>query len=262
MQQPHDTYVKKYGRIGTDKKLKKIFEQDSSYPLLCSLEIFKGNEFIGKSDIFTKRTINPYIVPDHADTAADALTISMQEKGKVNLSYMESLTDIPHKELVQQLEFTSIYYDIEKNDYQLADEYLSGDICAKIEYLENLSLDLERQKEDIIHEILTPWSEVPAYEAKNDTEERLLNNRYPNIDDRTYFNNHIDDVEFILTVLGKSSSYSALSVPEQYKSDPLFALKAYKYGRNPNGMTKGEKLLKKICKEIEPEKKCLDAFNI
>ena len=78
----YDAYVDSYGRIGTDKELKKIFEIDASYPLLCSLEIFKEGNFLGKSDIFSKRTINPYVAPEHADTAADALMISMQGKRK------------------------------------------------------------------------------------------------------------------------------------------------------------------------------------
>ncbi|MEN6624266.1 MAG: SNF2-related protein [Smithella sp.] len=159
----YDRYTQKYGRIAADKGLKKIFEQDASYPLLCSLEIYKDKKFVGKSDIFFKRTINPYITPDHADTAADALTISMQEKGKVDLPYMESLTNISHKRIVRELEFTSIYYDWEKKEYQLADEYLSGDIRGKIEFIENLSHKLEKQKEELLRTIGSPPTELPVY---------------------------------------------------------------------------------------------------
>lgn len=259
----YDDYVQDYGRIGPDKGLKKIFEDDASYPLLRSLEVFKDDKFVGKSDIFSKRTITPYVVPDHADTAADALMISMQEKGRVNLGYMMGLSGISKEEMIQQLEFTSIYYDVQKAEYQLTDEYLSGDIRGKIEYLENLTVDLGKQREDVLRDLVTPWTDATEYEPKNGTESHFLSmGRYGRLDtsDKIYFREHADDLEFTLTMLGKFGS--SLSVPDQYKEDPLFALKAYKYGKSPDGISGGERLLKKVFNEIVPDKRIYQPLTV
>ena len=176
---------------------------------------------------------------------------------------MESLSGITREELIEQLEFTSIYYDIQKKEYQLTDEYLSGDIRAKIEYLEQLAQNLLEQKENALRVIVAPWTEVPTYEPKNDIESNLFTKSYPSMNDKIYFQEHAsENIEFTLSVLGKFGSYSSLSIPEQYKDDPLFALRAYKYGRTPNGITEGEKLLKKICKEIEPNKSLWGSLTI
>ena len=132
----YDKYVKIYGHICEDASLKKIFSTDSGYPLLRSLEEYGKDGYRGKSPIFSKRMIEPHRKPSHADSPADALAISMQEVGRVELDYMKGLTGQTEEELVKALEFDRIYFDFQKREYQIAEEYLSGDVRAKIEFEE------------------------------------------------------------------------------------------------------------------------------
>lgn len=132
----YDNFQKKYGLINS-RANKKLFEEDSSFPLLSSLEITdSNNEFVRKSDIFSKRTIRKQVAIDKVDTASEALTISVNEKAKVDLNYMASLTGKKESELVEDLKGV-IYQDFEHNEYVTADEYLSGNIREKLKYVEN-----------------------------------------------------------------------------------------------------------------------------
>ena len=80
----YDTFSKSYGYVSS-KENKKLFQEDSSYPLLCSLENFDNNgNYTGKADIFSKRTIKPHIPPTTAESSQEALYISMTEKGKTS----------------------------------------------------------------------------------------------------------------------------------------------------------------------------------
>lgn len=105
----YDEYMKKYGRIYEDNKLRQNFSKDASYPLLLSLEIVENGEYVGKSDIFSKRTIHAYTPPDHADTPGEALMISMQEKGCVDIPYMAKLTGLSAEEVVEDLDTMQRY---------------------------------------------------------------------------------------------------------------------------------------------------------
>lgn len=130
-------YVESYGDLHV-KKVKQLFEEDCSYPLLLSLEMTdEKGKVVGTSDIFEKRTIRPHIPPSHVDTAQDALIVSMTEYGKVDLGYMEKLTGIDKETLVSELEYTDLFWDERANAYLPADEYLSGDIREKMEWLDN-----------------------------------------------------------------------------------------------------------------------------
>lgn len=169
LNQLYDDHVRNYGRIYKDRELGKLFSNDSGYAILLSLEEIEENKFVGKSDIFSKRTISAQIVPDHADTATDALMISMQEKGSVNIPYMARLTGRSNEEIVSELEFNEIFEDIEHHKFVTADEYLSGDIRGRIEYLEN-QLD---NWTDELHELAArelanlPSGEYRSFTAKN-----------------------------------------------------------------------------------------------
>lgn len=134
----YDQYVKKYGRIFSNKTLAHHFKNDASYSLLTSLEIVEDGELKGLSVIFDKRTIHAYRPPTHADTPEEALMISLQEKGKIDLAYMSTLTDKTPEDLVKDLEFSSIYEDYETHRYMTAEEYLSGDVRDRIEKLDKL----------------------------------------------------------------------------------------------------------------------------
>ena len=130
----YESHVKSYGRIAKDRTLAKVFYTDPGYNFIRAYEIKdeKGN-FTGKADIFTERTILPEVRPEHADTPEDALVISIQQKGVVDLLYMSELCGLPVRAMTEALEFTHLYFDDRTKTYIQADEYLSGNIRAKIE---------------------------------------------------------------------------------------------------------------------------------
>lgn len=104
----YDAYAKEYGRINS-RDSQMAFEDDSSYFLLCSLEdIDDDGNYLGKTDMFTKRTIRSARVPDHVDTATEAYALSIGEKAKVDLPYMMALTGKSEAELVADL--TGVIY--------------------------------------------------------------------------------------------------------------------------------------------------------
>ena len=86
----YDSFVEKYGRLNT-KQNTSAFKEDSAAPLLSSLEKYKGEEFIGKADIFDKRTILAKIDVTSVETSAEALTLSMAKKAHVDIAYMQIL---------------------------------------------------------------------------------------------------------------------------------------------------------------------------
>jgi len=135
LNQLYDKFVKKYGRINS-RGNNQAFSEDSSYYLLCSLEILdsKGN-FDRKADIFTKKTIKAKKEITKVDTANEALILSLSEKAKVDIEYMKSLTDKTEDELVNELEgqiFIIPNTLAEERKYVTADEYLSGNVREKL----------------------------------------------------------------------------------------------------------------------------------
>ena len=141
----YEDHVRRYGRIVQDKTLKKLFGVDPGSNFIAAYEIYDSKKnFIRKADIFTERTIVPQRVPTEAESAADALTISMQQKGGVDLSYMAGLTGKPASDLAHELEFKQIFYD-EAAGYVQADAYLSGDIRGKMEDLEKRRAAIEKE---------------------------------------------------------------------------------------------------------------------
>lgn len=131
----YDDFVKKYGRINS-KGNNQAFSEDSSYYLLCSLEITdsKGN-FQRKADMFSKKTIRAKKEITKVDTANEALIVSLTEKAKVDIEYMQSITDKTEDELVKELEgqiFRIPDTPSEEKKYVTADEYLSGNVREKL----------------------------------------------------------------------------------------------------------------------------------
>lgn len=131
----YDNFVKKYGRINS-KGNNQAFSEDSSYYLLCSLEITdsKGN-FIRKADMFSKKTIKAKKEITKVDTANEALIVSLTEKAKVDMEYMQSITDKTEEELAKELEgqiFRIPNTLAEEKKYVTADEYLSGNVREKL----------------------------------------------------------------------------------------------------------------------------------
>lgn len=133
----YDAFRGKHGLINS-RSAELSFRDDSSYYLLCSLENVdeKGN-FISKSDMFTKRTIRSAQIPDHADTASDALALSIGERAKVDMPYMMHLTGKDEATLAKELAGVIFVEPFRKQEdgssvYLMADEYLSGNVREKL----------------------------------------------------------------------------------------------------------------------------------
>lgn len=127
----YDSFTKTYGIINS-RANEKAFNEDSSYYLLCSLEIINENkQFVRKADMFTKRTIKPHKAVTEVNNSVDALIVSISEKAKIDMEYMCNLTGKTEQELVKDLE-GSIYKDPMQENYVTTDEYLSGNVREKL----------------------------------------------------------------------------------------------------------------------------------
>lgn len=131
----YDAFTDKYGLINNTGN-KRAFSQDSSYPLLSSLEVLdeEGN-LKRKADIFSKRTIKRPEPVTSVDTAVEALSVSMGEKAHVDLEYMAQLCGKSAEEVVQDLHGL-IFQDPLSENWQTADEYLSGNVRKKLKTAE------------------------------------------------------------------------------------------------------------------------------
>lgn len=131
LNQLYDDFSKKFGLISSQTN-KRAFNQDSSYCLLCSLERLddEGN-FIGKADMFTKRTIKKQEVVTSVDTASEALAVSLSEKAGVDLAYMSQLAGKSGEEITKELAGV-IFQNPVTEEWETADEYLSGNVREKL----------------------------------------------------------------------------------------------------------------------------------
>ena len=127
----YDSFTEKYGLINA-RANNLAFSDDSSYFLLCSLEVLdEENNLKRKADIFTKRTIRPHEAITSVDTASEALALSISEKACVDMDYMAQLFGKSQEELVDELTGV-IFFDPVEREWQTADEYLSGDVREKL----------------------------------------------------------------------------------------------------------------------------------
>ena len=135
----YDAFTAKYGLLN-DRKNGRLFEQDSSYYLLCSLEnLDEQGQLKSKAAMFTKRTIRPERTVTSVDTPSEALAVSIGEHGKVNLPYMAELLGTPGEYGRITTELSGVIFKDPAADptdpeagWQMADEYLSGDVRAKL----------------------------------------------------------------------------------------------------------------------------------
>ncbi|MCI6040117.1 MAG: hypothetical protein MR742_06330, partial [Clostridiales bacterium] len=131
----YDAYTAKYGLLNSRGNAQ-AFSDDSSYYLLCSLEILdEDGNLRRKADMFTRRTIRPAQAVDHVDSASEALALSIAEKASVDMAYMEQLTGQTRDELASQLQGAIYRLPESAGDepcYVTADEYLSGNIRSKL----------------------------------------------------------------------------------------------------------------------------------
>ena len=157
----YDAYVKKYGRLCT-RGNHLAFSDDSSYPLLCSLEVLdnEGN-FSRKADMFTKRTIRPNTPVAQVDTASEALAVSLSEKAQVDLAFMSERSGKSEEDLVQELsgviyrnihcgltpeEISPAQLDLSAYPYVTAEEFLSGNVRKKLQMVQALQAALPTEK--------------------------------------------------------------------------------------------------------------------
>lgn len=158
----YDAFSKEHGYIN-GRMNTRLLSEDSNFALISSIEKLEEGKFKEKGDIFTKRTIKKAIPVSHVDTPDEALILSIAEKGRVDLTYMEELTDIDEKTLVDSLK-GKVFLDIKEFDkennalpftekekhnpmafnYVSVDEYLSGNIRDKIDVLDEYIETIER----------------------------------------------------------------------------------------------------------------------
>jgi len=256
----YDQHVKNYGHIYRDTELLSCFRHDPACPLMEVLENVDAETgvFLGKADIFTARTVMPSFTPEKAETAMDALAFSMQEKGKVDVGYMASLmpeanvTDIL-KELTDK---KLIFQDYQDGEYKIADEYLSGNVRAKIRHLQEERKKLLLDKELALANIMMPdWQ--PDFTPEHDLEKKIHgimkdtqqfvrsgNGRIRggslskgsiyglyqlNGNEREFYASHTADRDFMLHMAGAMRDIG-YNFPSEYKEDPIFVLEAFRHG--------------------------------
>ena len=138
----YDRFTEKYGLINSRGNAL-AFADDSSYYLLCSLEVLDDEDktkLKSKADMFTKRTIKQQRSVDSVDTAAEALALSIGEKARVDMAYMSQLTGKSEDDIIDELNGV-IFLDPVYGDWQTADEYLSGNVRQKLREAENAAVD-------------------------------------------------------------------------------------------------------------------------
>lgn len=127
----YDDFTNKYGLINSTAN-KRAFRDDSSYCLLCSLEILKDDGTLKrKADMFSKKTIKKQVIVESVDTASEALTLSIGEKAKVDLEYMSKLSGKSNQQIITDLKGV-IFKNPITDRYETADEYLSGNVREKL----------------------------------------------------------------------------------------------------------------------------------
>lgn len=131
LNQVYDTYTAKYGVIGSNAN-KRAFSDDSSYCLLCSLEdLNEDGTLKRKADMFTKRTIKKAVAVTSVETATEALALSLNERAKVDLTYMAELTGKTEEKIIEEL-VGVIFKNPLTDQWESGDEYLSGNVRDKL----------------------------------------------------------------------------------------------------------------------------------
>ena len=136
----YDAYTAKHGLI-SNRENKRAFSDDSSYYLLCSLEILdEDGKLERKADMFTRRTIQPHRPVEHTETAAEALAVSLNELGRVDMEYMSRLCGKNEVEIAAEL--SGVIFRVPGTErYVTADEYLSGNVRVKLREAEAAAKD-------------------------------------------------------------------------------------------------------------------------
>ncbi len=149
----YDTFTGKYGLIN-DRGNRLAFSKDSAYYLLCSLEVLdEDGRLERKADMFSKRTIKQAQTITHADTASDALALSIAEKARVDMPYMAQLTGKTEEKLAEELRGVIFRVPLQSDAngrprYVTADEYLSGNVREKLRFVQQAVLSGHTEYQD------------------------------------------------------------------------------------------------------------------
>lgn len=127
----YDAFVSRYGPL-TSRYNALRFREDADYPLVASLEIPLADGTIQKAPVFTERTIRPHQDIIHVDTAMEALPVSLNVRGCVDLDYICKLTGKAEQVILDELQGTAVFFDPENEKWVTADEYLSGNVRTKL----------------------------------------------------------------------------------------------------------------------------------
>lgn len=232
----YDTFIKKFGYIN-DTGNKRAFVDDNSYALISSLEKFDNeNNYIGKADVFTQRTISTYKEITKADNAQDALKLSLNSKGVVDMMYMEKLLgNKSPQEIANELNgviFKSPTSDLEDpyTGWQTADEYLSGNVREKLKIAKAVA-ELHPELNTNV-EALT--SVLPADLKASEIDVRLgatwIDSKYVNEFMRDVLDCHNRDIKAnyydtsnVWRILGKSLDFTNSTVHSTYGTNRINA---------------------------------------
>lgn len=150
----YDEFVDKYGYIttvGRSNTNERLFRNDYGYPLISSLEEFdEDGNYLGKAPIFTQRTVSNISVPDKVDTSYEALILSLNEKGQINLPFMADKIDKAPDKILNDLEGV-IFMNPLTEEYETAEEYLSGNVREKLQIAEEYAKDNDKYIINVEH---------------------------------------------------------------------------------------------------------------
>ena len=174
----YDKFVGKYGAI-TSKANRTAFRDDSDYPLLCSLEEVNEDGEVKKADMFYKQTIKAKSVVDRVETAVEALNVSVNEFGYVNIPYMLSIYEADRDTLIKELDgiifLNPDRYNENNSDagWETADEYLSGNVRDKLRVAKAMAADTDNPQAErfaanaaALEEVQPEWIEASDIDVK------------------------------------------------------------------------------------------------
>lgn len=150
----YDEFIDKFGYIttvGRTNTNERLFRDDYGYPLISSLEEFdEDGNYLGKAPIFTRRTVSNISVPDKVDTSYEALILSLNEKGQIDLPFMADKIDKAPDKILKDLEGV-IFMNPLTEEYETAEEYLSGNVREKLQIAEEYAKDNDKYTINVEH---------------------------------------------------------------------------------------------------------------
>ncbi len=168
LNETYDRFVKEHGYLNSKQNIR-LFHDDPDFYTVTAMEIVDGNNKVKKSDFFTKRTIKPIVKIRTAEDVNEALSLSMNFCGNINLSYMETAYHKPQNEIIDEmLDKNLAYLDPETDVVVISDEYLSGDVRRKLDIAinKNNSSGKYAKNIDALNMVLPEWLSADEINAQ------------------------------------------------------------------------------------------------